>query len=241
MKKQKVLYLDVDIHHSDGVSEAFYDNKDVLTCSFHKLSPGFFPCTGHSREKGVGDGFGYNVNIPIPDRVCDEEFLSIFEYSLKELTNAFDPSCIVLAIGTDGMHGDPLVPDGWCLTTRALPRCVQLTASVSKASSLKLLLLGGGGYNDVNAARCFTACTASACSAVTPLLCKLSDEIPCHNFSHMYGPTFQLHSNNDWIKPRKKRSMDDRRKTIDLAAAHIAKIRNNSYTPFQYNDDEEDW
>ena len=74
----RVLYIDIDCHHGDGVEEAFYTTDRVMTCSFHKFGE-YFPGTGTQEDKGKGKGKGYAVNVPLKDGITDEAFKSVFE------------------------------------------------------------------------------------------------------------------------------------------------------------------
>jgi histone deacetylase 1/2 len=74
----RVLYVDIDCHHGDGVEEAFYTTDRVMTCSFHKFGE-YFPGTGTQEDRGRGKGKGYAVNVPLKDGLTDESFKSIFE------------------------------------------------------------------------------------------------------------------------------------------------------------------
>ena len=74
----RVLYIDIDVHHGDGVEEAFYTTDRVMTVSFHKYGE-FFPGTGQSEDRGRGKGTGYAVNIPLKDGITDEAYRSVFE------------------------------------------------------------------------------------------------------------------------------------------------------------------
>jgi histone deacetylase 1/2 len=74
----RVLYIDIDVHHGDGVEEAFYSTDRVMTCSFHKFGD-FFPGTGDVRDVGIARGKNYAVNIPLRDGITDEAYKSIFE------------------------------------------------------------------------------------------------------------------------------------------------------------------
>lgn len=74
----RVLYIDIDCHHGDGVEEAFYTTDRVLTCSFHKQKD-YFPGTGRTEDVGKGKGKGYSVNVPLLNGVTDEDYQSIFE------------------------------------------------------------------------------------------------------------------------------------------------------------------
>lgn len=74
----RVLYIDVDCHHGDGVEEAFYTTDRVMTCSFHKFGE-YFPGTGTQDDRGRGKGKGYAVNVPLKDGITDEAFKGVFE------------------------------------------------------------------------------------------------------------------------------------------------------------------
>mmetsp|Transcript_3881 Transcript_3881/g.5781 ORF Transcript_3881/g.5781 Transcript_3881/m.5781 type:complete len:457 (+) Transcript_3881:34-1404(+) len=195
----RVLYLDIDIHHSDAVQEAFYDNCQVLTVSFHRSAPGFFPTDSRSSfsDRGVGAGFGYNVNIPLPQGLSDSDFLHVYKSALESFVETFQPNYIVLAVGADGLAHDPLVTTvdgGWHLTSKGIASCVEATVdAVHRSSTMKCLLLGGGGYSDVNAARTFVACTAAACgcSDVLPTIISSQD-----TFILRYSPDYSLHTNS---------------------------------------------
>jgi len=71
----RVLYIDIDIHHGDGVEEAFYTTDRVMTCSFHKYGD-FFPGTGDIEDIGDGNGKYYSVNFPLKDGIGDEDFFT---------------------------------------------------------------------------------------------------------------------------------------------------------------------
>lgn len=74
----RVLYIDIDCHHGDGVEEAFYTTNRVMTCSFHKFGE-YFPGTGTQEDRGRGEGRGYAVNVPFKDGLGDDAFKSVFE------------------------------------------------------------------------------------------------------------------------------------------------------------------
>ena len=72
------MYIDIDIHHGDGVEEAFYTTNRVMTCSFHKFGE-YFPGTGDVRDVGYGKGKNYSINFPLQDGIDDASFVSIFK------------------------------------------------------------------------------------------------------------------------------------------------------------------
>jgi histone deacetylase 1/2 len=74
----RVLYIDIDCHHGDGVEEAFYTTDRVMTVSFHKFGE-YFPGTGTQEDRGRGKGTGYAINVPLKDGLNDDSFRSIYE------------------------------------------------------------------------------------------------------------------------------------------------------------------
>jgi len=75
---KKVLYIDIDVHHGDGVEEAFYCTNRVMTVSFHKYGE-FFPGTGNVKDVGAGPGLHYAVNFPLHDGIDDVTYETVFQ------------------------------------------------------------------------------------------------------------------------------------------------------------------
>lgn len=247
----RVLYIDVDIHHADAVQEAFYASSQVLTVSFHRRAPGFFPASeteSSSSERGIHDGFGYNANIPLPEGLTDNDFLDIYKMALKEFSQSFRPNYIVLAIGADGLANDPLirtVDGGWNLTTRGIASCVEVTCDLIRSHSrrIKCLLLGGGGYSDVNTARTFTACTAAACSSRH----QLPHTIPSDDtFILRYSPDFLLHKASPTLSSHKTNTSIyqegiSKAKEFILCAAEFLRSKNQYNTFDEVNQQDALW
>ncbi len=97
----KVLVVDIDVHHGDGVEEAFYYSSRVCTISFHKYARGFFPGTGAPSRIGQGGGRYKNINVPLDDGISDEQFLEVFEAVFQAATDAFAPTFLVIVCGVD--------------------------------------------------------------------------------------------------------------------------------------------
>jgi len=146
-QNRRVLYLDVDVHHGDGVEEAFYDRPDVMTISLHQSGKTLFPGTGFPRDIGIGDGRGFSVNAPLPPGTYDDQYVRAFNAIVPPLAGAFDPDVIVLELGMDGLSGDPL--GGLKLTNNAYAAVVEATMGFGKP----ILAVGGGGYHPGNTAR----------------------------------------------------------------------------------------
>ncbi|RKP11944.1 histone deacetylase 3-like protein, partial [Piptocephalis cylindrospora] len=92
----RVLYVDIDIHHGDGVQEAFFTTDRVMTVSFHKYNGDFFPGTGPMSEVGLGDGEHYALNIPLDDGVDDAQYVYLFKSVMEGVMQSYRPSAIIL-------------------------------------------------------------------------------------------------------------------------------------------------
>ena len=109
-----MLYIDIDIHHGDGVEEAFYTTDRVMTVSFHKFGPGttdrvpFFPGTGDLTDNGAHAAKGYAVNCPLRDGMDDASYEAIFKPVVGEIMKVYQPGAIVLQCGADSLSGDRL-------------------------------------------------------------------------------------------------------------------------------------
>ena len=144
--KQRVLYIDIDVHHGDGVEEAFYTTDRVMTVSFHKYGE-YFPGTGELRDIGVGQGKNYAVNFPLRDGIDDRSYKAIFEPVIKGVMEYYRPEAVVLQCGGDSLSGDRL--GCFNLSMKGHANCVNFV----KSFNLPVLVLGGGGYTMRNVAR----------------------------------------------------------------------------------------
>ncbi|XP_010565382.1 PREDICTED: histone deacetylase 8 isoform X5 [Haliaeetus leucocephalus] len=179
-KFDRVLYIDLDLHHGDGVEDAFSFTSKVMTVSLHKFSPGFFPGTGDVTDVGLGKGRYYTVNVPIQDGIQDEKYYQICETVLKEVYAAFNPDAVVLQLGADTIAGDPMC--SFNMTPEGVGKCLKYVLQWQLAT----LILGGGGYNLANTARCWTYLTGVILGRT------LCSEIPDHEFFTEYGPDYVL-------------------------------------------------
>ena len=143
---KRVLYIDIDVHHGDGVEEAFYTTDRVMTASFHKYGE-YFPGTGELRDIGVGLGKHYAVNFPLRDGIDDTSYKGIFEPVIRATMEYYQPSAVVLQCGGDSLSGDRL--GCFNLSMKGHANCVQFV----KSFNLPTLILGGGGYTMRNVAR----------------------------------------------------------------------------------------
>lgn len=144
---KRVLYVDVDVHHGDGVAYAFYDRSDVMTISFHQDPKTLFPGTGFVDEIGSGAGKGYCVNVPLPIGTFDQAYMKAFDALAVPLIGAYNPDVIVFDLGADALAGDPLAH--LQLTNNVYADIINCLLSSNKP----ILATGGGGYNIDNTVR----------------------------------------------------------------------------------------
>ncbi|CAD6922200.1 unnamed protein product [Tilletia laevis] len=177
----RVLYIDIDIHHGDGVQEAFYNSNRVLTVSFHKYGNDFFPCTGALSEIGTGLGKHFSLNVPLQDGIDDASYVWLFKSVMEPTITTFRPQSIVLQCGADSLGNDRL--GCFNLSVAAHGECVRFI----KSFGLPLLVLGGGGYTIRNVARCWTYETAVLTG------CNVSDTLPSTPYDNFFEPGRRLH------------------------------------------------
>merc|ERR1719259_416254 len=178
----RVLYIDIDIHHGDGVQEAFYLTDRVMTVSFHKYGNQFFPGTGDMYEMGHEHGKYFCVNVPFREGIDDASYLSVFKPVIESVIQHYQPTAIVLQCGADSLSGDRL--GCFSLSTRGHGECVRFV----KTLGLPLLVLGGGGYTPKNVARCWAYETGLLVDA------EMNPEIPINTeYFQYFKPDFSLH------------------------------------------------
>lgn len=142
----RVLYVDTDAHHGDGVQWAFYEDPNVCTLSIHETGRYLFPGTGNVNERGQGDGYGYSFNIPIDAFTEDESFLEVYEQSLTEVANFFKPDVILTQNGADAHYYDPLTHLSTSIKVyREIPKLAHKIAH--KYCKGRWIGVGGGGYD----------------------------------------------------------------------------------------------
>lgn len=149
-RDRRVVYLDLDAHHGDGVQEGFYDSDQVLTISLHERGLYFFPGSGSENEIGTGRGRGYTVNLPLVAHTDDALYMKAFDEVAYPLIAAFDPDVIVTQIGADTFRTDPLT--SLEITTHSYSYILRKL----KALKIPWVALGGGGYDLMNTARAWT-------------------------------------------------------------------------------------
>ena len=142
---RRVAYVDVDVHHGDGVQAAFYDDPRVLTVSLHQHPATLFPGTGHPREVGTGAGAGTSVNVALPPGTTDDQWLQAFSAVVPSVVRAFEPDVLVSQSGCDTHHEDPLAQLE--LTVDGQRAAFALVHELAhSAAGGRWVVLGGGGY-----------------------------------------------------------------------------------------------
>jgi acetoin utilization protein AcuC len=154
---KRVLFLDIDVHHCDGVQAAFYRRADVMTISLHESGRTLFPGTGFADEIGEGEGRGYSVNLPLPVGTYDTVYMSAFRGVVLPLIRAYAPDVLMVELGMDTLAGDPLAH--LHLTNNTPTEIIEALVELNKP----LLVTGGGGYHLENTVRGWTLCWSVLC------------------------------------------------------------------------------
>ncbi|KAI1504363.1 histone deacetylase phd1 [Biscogniauxia marginata] len=171
----RVLYIDIDVHHGDGVEEAFFSTDRVMTVSFHKFDPQvFFPGTGALDDNGPksehNPGAHHAINVPLNDGITDEQYEWLFQNIISRCIEKFRPGAIALQCGADSLAGDRL--GKFNLLVQGHASCVEFC----KKLNIPLIIFGGGGYTPRNVARAWAYETAVAIDQHK----NIPTEIPIH-------------------------------------------------------------
>lgn len=142
----KVLYIDTDAHHGDGVQWSFYDDPNVCTFSIHETGRYLFPGTGNVTEKGQGQGYGTSFNIPVDAFTEDESFLECYLTAVREVAEFFKPDVIISQNGVDSHVLDPLTHLSATMKIyREIPKLAHKLAH--EYCEGRWIAVGGGGYD----------------------------------------------------------------------------------------------
>jgi len=175
---ERVVYVDIDVHHGDGVQWIFYNEPRVLTCSIHEDGRTLFPGTGGVEETGLDYT---SFNVPIQARTTGDVWLNAFLETIPKAIEAFKPGAIVLQMGTDTHTLDPLAhirsrQQDWLAAVRMIGEM-----------GLPLVALGGGGYNLTTVPRMWV----SACLTLGGI--PFADEVPADLGDEWHMPTYSDH------------------------------------------------
>jgi acetoin utilization protein AcuC len=139
--RSRIVYVDLDAHHGDGVEAAFAADPRMMTISLHEA--GRWPFTGKLGDRAQGRA----RNFPVPRGLNDSEFDRLMEAAILPLAQGFRPDAVVVTMGADALRGDPL--SGLDLSNGALWSAVERLVQLAPAA----VVLGGGGYNPWTLAR----------------------------------------------------------------------------------------
>jgi acetoin utilization protein AcuC len=147
-KFDRVAYVDIDLHHGDGVQWIWYDDPTVLTCSIHETGQTLFPGTGFSEETGARHT---SLNVPLEAHTTGDVWLNAFRQGILPALERFQPQAIVLQMGSDPHFSDPLghlqvAVQDWLDAVREV-----------KGLRLPLVACGGGGYKMESVIRMWSA------------------------------------------------------------------------------------
>ncbi|KAK9995672.1 hypothetical protein SO802_020358 [Lithocarpus litseifolius] len=215
---RRVLYVDIDVHHGDGVEEAFYTTDRVMTVSFHKFGD-FFPGTGHIKDTGWGTGKNYALNVPLNDGMDDESFRGLFRPLIQKVMEVYQPDAVVLQCGADSLSGDRL--GCFNLSVKGHADCLRFLRSFN----VPLMVLGGGGYTIRNVARCWCYETAVAVG-VEP-----DNKLPYNEYYEYFGPDYTLHV--DPCNMENLNSPKDMEKIRNTLLEQLSRLPHAPSVPFQ--------
>ncbi|KAG8946740.1 hypothetical protein FRC03_001286, partial [Tulasnella sp. 419] len=185
--RPRIMYIDLDLHFSDAVSQAFA-SSGTLTLSIHHSSQGFFPVSPLSTLTSPTTENPYMLSIPLHKGASNETYYSIWHNAVQLIKEAFNPNVVVVQCGVDGLAGDPCKTFNWSLGGFENQGSLGWFIHKILEWNCKTLLLGGGGYNSPNAARAWAYLTSIACGS--PL--DIDADIPDHEYFPLYKPSFTL-------------------------------------------------
>ena len=174
-KFARVAYVDIDVHHGDGVQWIFYDDPTVLTCSIHEDGRTLWPGTGGEDETGIDFT---SVNVPLEAGATGDQWLSAFRQGIMPAISTWKPEVVVLQIGADTHYLDPLAhinstQQHWLAAVLEV-----------QALSLPMVVLGGGGYNLTTVPRMWASAVLSLSGLAYP------NEIPSPLAAEVGSQTF---------------------------------------------------
>jgi acetoin utilization protein AcuC len=206
-KYDRVAYVDIDLHHGDGVQELFYDDPTVLTISLHETGETLFPGTGFTYEVGEAAGEGFSVNAPLAPYTPDDLWLMAWREAALPLLKAFDPGAILLQMGTDPHVLDPL--GHLCLTAQGWLEAVKDVQTLGKP----IVAVGGGGYNQTTVPRMWTLAVSTLAGVSLP------DEVPVSYPLQSDIPTLTDHAEVELDAGTRRRAIAYAERTVQEVRA----------------------
>ena len=151
---RRVAYIDIDVHHGDGVFYAYEDDPDLIFADIHEDGRYLYPGTGHASETGKGAAKGTKLNIPLAPGAGDREFLEAWPRVVAHLRK-FAPQFVVFQCGADGLDGDPLAHLTYTPQVHA-HAARSLVHLADQYCAGRLMAFGGGGYDRSNLAKAWS-------------------------------------------------------------------------------------
>ena len=151
---RRVAYIDIDVHHGDGVFYAYEDDPDLIFADIHEDGRHLYPGTGHASETGKGAAKGTKLNIPLAPGAGDREFLEAWPRVVAHLRK-FEPQFVVFQCGADGLNGDPLAHLTYTPQVHA-HAARSLVHLADQYCAGRLMAFGGGGYDRSNLAKAWS-------------------------------------------------------------------------------------
>ncbi|KAL8903630.1 MAG: hypothetical protein Q9207_003805, partial [Kuettlingeria erythrocarpa] len=206
---RKVLVLDWDVHHGNGIQQAFYNDPNVLYISIHVHADGtFYPQGpfGDHLHCGAGPGLGRNINIPWPTKgMGDADYLYAFQQVVIPVAYDFDPDLVIIAAGFDAAIGDQL---GGCFVT---PTCyAHMAHMLSPLAGGKLVVCLEGGYN-------LASISKSALAVTRTLLGEPPDRIRYTRPTGSGSGTVDMSNSKDALRAYQKQQLCDEYDMIELS------------------------
>ncbi|KAI0433907.1 hypothetical protein F5Y09DRAFT_297819 [Xylaria sp. FL1042] len=232
---KRVLYIDIDVHHGDGVEEAFYTTDRVMTVSFHKYGE-YFPGTGELRDVGIGTGKYYAVNFPLRDGIDDSSYKSVFEPVISSVMEFYNPDAVVLQCGGDSLSGDRL--GCFNLSMEGHANCVKFVKSFNRPT----LVVGGGGYTMRNVARTWAFETGLLVDA------HMDRTLPFNEYYEYYGPDYELDvrasnmenaNSPEYLEKIKNQLIENLRRTAHVPSVQMQDVPRHSLGAMTDDDDAE--
>ena len=205
---KRVVYVDIDAHHGDGVQEAFYATDQVMTISIHENGKDFYPYSGFVDEVGCGDGYGYSINVPLVAHSDDLIFEQACQRVILPLIDAFAPDILVTQMGADPLRTDPLT------RLECTTGFMEYAARLFMDTGIPWVALGGGGYDRLNVARAWTLLWADM------LDINVDDELP----EQFYPTLVELEENCRQLRDKPHMAAPD-----DFALAQQSLDKNISF------------
>jgi len=230
--RARVLYIDTDVHHGDGVQWFFYTDPDVFTLSIHETGKFLFPGSGFPHERGDSSGYGACLNIAMEPYTEDDSWLDCFSQAIERAALAFRPDIIVSQHGCDAHALDPLAHIHCSMRIyREMPRMIHQLAR--RYTNGKWVALGGGGYDhwrvvprawsllwlEMNGDPLLTSIDSAPQGGPLP---RAWPNIPLNFKPDFALPTTWLDDVESWIPmPRRAEITEKNKKNLELALQHI--------------------